>query len=243
MSIIRLIDYIVENKMSLRHGCGISALVLSVSAWFVPSAYGLEGPYVGVIGGYASIEANPQLHLQLENLPFSQDSHLDFGDNDWMWGPVLGYALMWERFLLAAEFQASWSNIVSTDLDTDGNSTRYTLEEQYALQIRPGLQVYEDLPLFFYGILGVNKAKLSVVAESIPVISYNEWAWGYQIGAGLAYQLTEHLFARFDYVFNDYENISQSGSEFLVGADQNVDITLETSPQSSQYLLGLALIW
>lgn len=176
---------------------------------------------------------------------FSFVIDLEFAPNDFIAAPVVGYAWQRQRFRLATELEAFWTPISMTSVDSTGVQTTIALEHEYVWLIRPAYQLFEQAPLFLYGNFGVSRAQIVADADdpaALAVVNFEKNIWGYKVGAGLGYDITPHWNVRLDYIFSQYQTITNTAPQDL-GGGIIAPIDLDLPSTQSQYLFGMTYQW
>ncbi len=203
------------------------------------------GPYVGAVMGYGVMDLTPSVNFTIPQNDVSADINVDLSARDFIAAPVVGYDWEWDRFDLAAEFQAFWTPIKAQTQDANpGSTVDIKLEQEYVWLLRPGYQIFPNAPLLLYLNVGAAYAKISAQpgVNAIQAIQFNEHVWGYKAGLGAGYEITTHLMIRFDYIFSQYETLTHTALQNGFG-NKPVPITVELPTTQSQYLIGLTYNW
>lgn len=202
------------------------------------------GVYIGAVAGYGSIDWTPEVTFAFPNA-FNADINLDLANDAFIAAPVIGYEWKWPRFRLGTEFQAFWTELADESSDTNaGNTTMVTFEHEYVWLLRPGYQLFSQTPLVLYLSGGATWAKVNASSgtQGIQAISFNDNVWGYKAGAGLAYNITPHVVIRGDYLFSQYQSLTNTAPQDF-GDGTFIPITAILNTTQSQYLLGLTYQW
>ena len=190
------------------------------------------------------MDYTPEVTFAFPNA-FAADINIDLANDDFVGAPLIGYAWKWDRFRLGTEFQAFWTHLTDVNSDTNaGNTTMITFEHEYVWLVRPGYQLFQQTPLVLYLNGGATWAKITASAgpQGIQAISFNDNVWGYKAGLGLAYDITPHFIIRGDYLFSQYQTLTNTAPQDF-GGGTILPITATLNTTQSQYLLGLTYQW
>ena len=149
-----------------------------------------EGPYIGAFGGVSVLKDG---ELDVESGGMSYDLKVE-NDTGWTAGGALGYAF---DFGLRAEAELAYRqneidkfHVMGTSVGVSGDTTALSALGNLWYDIPVSLAVR---PFIGAGIgmaeIGMNHAQ----AGNANIIDDSDWVLAYQLGAGLAYQLSPGL--------------------------------------------------
>ncbi len=126
-------------------------------------------------------------------------------------GVNAGYAWQMENVVLGIEGDIEFAGLKGdTDLVDDAGAKIGEVEKEIdwlgSLRVRAGYAFDRVLP-YVTGGLAVGGAELTLHDLSEKVAEENETKWGWTVGAGLDYALTDNLTARLEYRYTDLGSI------------------------------------
>lgn len=149
------------------------------------------GPYVGLHLGYTSLNSSNSIDGEFEQ-SWKQDPDGPMG------GVLLGYNFDVSGFVLGVEADAGFGNIRETQ-DRPGIGTiRITDHGQHSFRLRAGVPTGPGL---FYLTGGLALADIWARG---PDARSKKFFWGGTVGAGFETMITDHVSARFEYLYADY---------------------------------------
>ncbi|HZG30049.1 MAG TPA: outer membrane beta-barrel protein [Ensifer sp.] len=173
-------------------------LILAMAISAVPlTAVAGDNFYVGAYGGYGSLRAGATV---------SGAS----GSTDLNGGRIGGFAgadfLIGQGWLIGLEGDLSydWNSLTATSGGFTGS-----VGTDFGASVR-GKLGYDFGPANVFlagGWTGTN-----LFANVTGLGSANQWLNGYTVGAGVDFKITENMFARGEYRFNQFETLSGGGS-------------------------------
>lgn len=205
-----------------------------------------SGIYVGGALGYGVINLNPQIEFTINppGIMAELDQHLTM--TGFEAAPILGVVGQWDRFRLETELQAFWTSVEERVVDDGGGSwILFDFQHEYVWLLRPGFQLYKEVPLFLYANAGVAQIALSAKASMDSIQAANtgiKQLWGYKVGGGLGYVIQDHWELRVDYLYSGYEKIKNEAPQNF-GLPDLIPVSLELETSESQYLVGLTYKW
>jgi outer membrane immunogenic protein len=173
------------------------------------------GFYVGVQGGYAFGQDNLKVFSTATGLTYGR---IDGGDMDGLVGGVhAGYNVQFGSLVVGVE-----GDIEASDLESKRSETyvaggiftdtyKASLDYQASLRARIGFAF--DRALVYatagvtYGDFGGTFSSTSTIAglAITNTIKTNQDAWGYALGAGVEYALTNNLTTRVEYRYSSFD--------------------------------------
>lgn len=178
-----------------------------------PVAYDWSGPYVGLQAGYGWDAGD----LDIEGKDLDYDASTLSADG-FVGGAHLGYLLQSDSFVYGIEGDIEFADMkdkTSIFGSDNGGVTSYELSEVEkkidwlgSLRLRAGFAMDRAL-IYATGGLAVGGVKLDADFEDVelPDFYLNEQdrstEWGWTLGAGLEYALTDDVSARIEYRYTD----------------------------------------
>lgn len=186
-----------------------------------PAAYDWTGPYIGLQGGYGwgSSDVSPEDRLsptspEARGSPVELFPHAD-GSIDaegFIGGLHAGYNWQMDSLLLGVEADGEFADLSGeTDVDlisccSNWGELKKDIDWLASLRLRAGYAA--DRALFYVtgGLAagGVDMRHRNV--EESGTYSESETAWGWTLGGGLEYALTDDVSARIEYRYTDLAN-------------------------------------
>lgn len=175
-----------------------------------PAAYDWTGPYVGLQAGYGwgKADAGPVVLQPLEDGSIDADGFLG--------GLHAGYNLQSGNFVFGIEGDGEFADLSG---DTDVNADNFgaligSIEKEIdwlaSLRLRAGLAADRVLIYATGGLaIGGIDAELDPLPVAVPVNGTpdgSDTAFGWTIGGGLEYALSDAVSARIEYRYTDLEN-------------------------------------
>lgn len=183
--------------LAILSASAFSAVAADLSA---PAPFSFEGAYAGVDGGAAWAKGN------------ASDGIVGYSD-DFDGGVVGGFA----------GYNAQFDNFV---VGVEGNVERNFNENKYDGGVKVGSDVtgavrgragYQIDRALVYGAAGWTATQATVEAPGAGKVSTS--LSGYTVGAGVDYALTDNVFARGEYRYNDFGSTNVGGVK--IDADQS----------------------
>jgi len=204
-----------------------------------PTVFDWSGAYVGLQGGYAWGDNEPDTWW--EDTDDFNSSSIDA--NGFVGGLHAGYLLQSDSFVYGVE-----GDIEFADLKDDGKLRAFggddagDLEQRVdwlgSLRLRAGIAMDRAL-IYATGGLAVGGAKLETDFnfDNVNLLdeSENKTKWGWTIGAGVDYALTDDLSARVEYRYTDLGKVDL---DILDDADHPA--TVETKYEFHAVRAGLS---
>jgi outer membrane immunogenic protein len=170
------------------------------------------GFYVGAQAGYAWGEDSPRLYFNGENVTsalIGQDT--DFDTDGFVGGVHAGYNVQFGSIVAGVEADIEAAGIEGdrtyTVLGTaDTVSASSDINFQGSLRARLGVAFDRAL---IYATGGVAFANIENTYSAFGVSrSFDDMQWGWTIGAGVEYAITNNLTARAEYRYTQYDNFN-----------------------------------
>jgi outer membrane immunogenic protein len=156
--------------------------------------YNWSGFYAGIQGGGSWADLDQRIPAY---------GPVPDGDmNGWLLGAYTGYNWQINRLVLGVELGANWRDVNgSTYIPLSGEHLETKQTWDASLVGKVGVPFDRTL---FYGLGGV-----AVTGVKTRYDDFGEWGkdtvWGWTIGAGAEMAITQHLHARIEYRFADYQ--------------------------------------
>jgi len=204
-----------------------------------------SGIYLGGALGYGVFNYAPEIQFTFAPMDLHAQLDQQAATTGFLATPILGVVGQWDRFRLETEIQAFWTSVPVRLVDDGGSWTKITFDHEYVWLLRPGYQIYREVPLFIYASGGVTRAEISseVQMDGLAAAGFGtDTVWGYKVGGGLGYLVQDHWEIRFDYLYSAYSTISNEAGADL-GAPTLIPVYFDVDTSQSQYLLGLTYTW
>lgn len=184
------------------------------------AGYDWSGPYIGAHAGYLWGEAD-----------VTYDGEDGGGDLDGFWGGALaGYNYQRDAFVLGLEgdvgFGSAGGNgvvISPPPLPPHAHDYTYTMDWNAHLRARAGLAV-DKLLFFVTGGLAAARHELGVEEQEYEGDD-SQTHYGWTLGGGVEYAVTDNLLLRAEYLYDDYGSKNYRDDE---GEEYDVDLTAHT---------------
>jgi outer membrane immunogenic protein len=170
-------------------------------------AFSWTGFYVGAAGGYAW--GNGEVNFFGIGAPGDEEVDSD----GWMIGPFVGYQYQWRNVVFGVEGDLEWTDIDGDDDDGDGFDVGVDIDWQGSLRGRLGYAFDRAL---IYGTGGFSLAGVDTEGPGGGGDDDGDGSteWGWNIGAGLDFAVTDRVFVRGEYRYtnlSDFDNDDDSG--------------------------------
>jgi outer membrane immunogenic protein len=199
-----------------------------------PMAYDWSGPYVGLQGGYAwgdpDASAEEPVSALLDSDPpvIFPPEEGSIGIDGFVGGIHAGHNWQSDSFVFGIEGDAEFADIDGdTDvfLFNDDPEPIGSLEEQIdwlaSLRLRAGF-AWDRTLIYATGGLAVGGAELTFVDNELgTLVDEDKTLWGYTIGGGLEFALSDALSARVEYRWTDLGDIDGDDGE---GSSAEADV-------------------
>lgn len=175
-----------------------------------PAAYDWSGFYLGLQAGYGWGDSQVD-EIDAEDGSLSQSQ--DYDHDGFVGGLHAGYNFDMQGVLLGLEGDIEYADIQG-DQDFGGSedSTDKTIQWLGSLRLRAGVTMDRAL-VYATGGVAVGDVDMEASEPGLS-ISDSETAWGWTIGGGIEYALTDDISARVEYRYTDLENTEHTGDIF-----------------------------
>lgn len=210
-----------------------------------PTVYDWTGGYIGIQGGYAwgKSDADTDIHPD-----FTDIETLDVDEFDakgFVGGLHAGYLLQSDVFVYGIEGDIEYADLkddvdIVFDGDGDGGSAEKEIDWLGSVRLRAGV-AFDRALVYATGGLAVGgvslETDLSDAATGIGLSndSDDKTKWGWTIGGGVEYALTDALSARVEYRYTDLGK-----TEVSVEDDEGVGVDGETDNDFHAVRAGLS---
>ncbi len=192
----------------------VSLIAVSAQAADLPSskmspaapiflAYNWTGFYVGLQGGY-------QWGRNRHTIAGAVVDGVSYDPKGWMFGGHVGYNVQVNQLVFGFEGDVEWTNTRATGAYPGAAapfSHRTRIDWQGSLRGRFGF-AFDRALIYLTG--GAAFANIKHNINSAPNINYSDTRFGWTIGAGLEYALTNNITARGEYRYTDYGRSSNT---------------------------------
>jgi len=181
-----------------------------------PAVYDWTGGYIGIQGGYAWGKSEAETDIDPTFTAIDGLDIDDFEANGFVGGAHVGYLLQSDSFVYGVEGDIEFADLKDkTDIAYiddatigDGGEAEKKIDWLGSLRLRAGIAA--DRALFYatggLAVGGVSlETDLSPVAEGIGLSNDDDskTKWGWTLGAGVEYAVTDALSARIEYRYTD----------------------------------------
>ena len=156
-------------------------------------AFSWTGFYVGVGGGFGWIDFDRETVTGFAN---SYD-----GDGFFVGGQV-GYNMQWNWFVGGIELDGNWAEIDGSDGGVGGTVDTTELEWLASGTVHLGLGWDRFNPFILGGITGAGVDQ----TNSGSALNGEDTFWGWTVGAGVNFALTDHVILGGQYRFTDFQD-------------------------------------
>jgi outer membrane immunogenic protein len=177
-----------------------------------PAVYDWTGGYIGIQGGYAWGKSDVDTDIDT-GVPFDTLEVDDFKANGFVGGAHVGYLLQSDAFVYGVEADIEYADLndevdIVFDGDGDGGSGEKDIDWLGSLRLRAGIAADRAL---FYATGGLAVGGVSLESDlsqealdaGLTNDDYDKTKWGWTIGAGVEYAVTDALSARIEYRYTD----------------------------------------
>lgn len=196
-----------------------------------PTAYDWSGPYIGLQGGYAWGDPDASADEQFDALARITINPPDEGSisiDGFVGGIHAGHNWQSDSFVFGIEGDAEYADIDGdTDVffDADDEEPIGSVKEEIdwlaSLRLRAGY-AFDRTLIYATGGLAVGGAELTFVDNEIgTLVDEDKTLWGYTIGGGLEFALSDALSARVEYRWTDLGDIDGDDGE---GSSAEADV-------------------
>ncbi len=174
-----------------------------------PAVYDWSGFYVGLQAGYAWGDSQ----VDEINDDGSLNQTQDYDHDGFVGGVHAGYNFDMQGLLLGLEGDFEYADIQGDqDFGGSDDETDKTIEWLGSLRLRAGVTMDRAL-IYATGGVAVGEVDMEASEPGLS-ISDSETAWGWTIGGGIEYALSDAISARIEYRYTDLENTEHSGDIF-----------------------------
>lgn len=231
--------FIALTSLLLAGSAQAADLMISepVAPVYSSSSFDWSGFYAGVNLGYGGGTVAHPITVDYDN---GQDpaasigASLDVTGSGFLYGVQGGYNFLADDFLFGIEGDIQGSSIdgrVSASIDQDGNSAEIDAgtSVDWLATLRPRIgMVHDDFLVYVTGGLAYAQTTSSAnidINGSGGSIEQEIPRWGYTVGAGIEYALTDNMSFKTEYLYTDL------GDEEIIGGPiaEDVDASLGTA--------------
>jgi outer membrane immunogenic protein len=186
-----------------------------------PAAYDWTGPYVGLQGGYGwgendvsvdGSEGEPAIQALVDSDPISFHDLEDgsIGMDGFLGGLHAGYNWQSDSLVLGVEGDIEYADL-SGDTDIlhadqgnfDQGDARQEIDWLGSLRLRAGF-AFDRALIYATGGLAVGGVEVSAFIDQTDLDDSNkDTQWGWTLGGGLEYAVTDEVSARIEYRYTD----------------------------------------
>ena len=178
-----------------------------------PAVYDWTGGYVGIQGGYAWGKSDADTDIDPDFTDIESLSIDDFKANGFVGGAHVGYLLQSDSLVYGIEGDIEFADLnddvdIVFDEDGDGGKGEKDIDWLGSLRLRAGFAA--DRALFYAtGGLAVGGVSLETdlsedaLDAGLTNDDDDKTAWGWTIGGGVEYAVTDALSARIEYRYTD----------------------------------------
>ncbi len=208
-----------------------------------------SGLYVGIVGGYATGKSHSSATGLIAGAP---DTSINLKGA--LIGGQVGYNYQLSNGLvLGAVADLSWSSVKGTtcvegrgcDGSFDDSYSKGSLSWLSTVRAKGGFALSNDVLLYATGGLAMagGKASISYLTSSVdPLVSDKQTLFGWTIGAGIEYKLTQSISLGAEYLYADFgkQDFNLSNAAVLGGAaiGSNSNAKLHIVRASLNYRFG-----
>ncbi|MBK1865098.1 outer membrane protein [Aestuariivirga sp. YIM B02566] len=178
-----------------------------------PAVYDWTGGYIGIQGGYAWGKTDAETDIDPEFTAIDSLDVDDFKANGFLGGAHVGYLLQSDSFVYGVEADIEYADLndevdIVFDGGGDGGTGEKDIDWLGSLRLRAGIAA--DRALFYAtGGLAVGGVSLETdlsedaLDAGLTNDDYDKTKWGWTLGAGVEYAVTDALSARIEYRYTD----------------------------------------
>lgn len=178
-----------------------------------PAVYDWTGGYIGIQGGYAWGKSDAETDIDPDFTDIDTLDIDDFKANGFVGGAHIGYLLQSDAFVYGVEADIEYADLndevdIVFDGAGDGGSGEKNIDWLGSLRLRAGIAA--DRALFYAtGGLAVGGVSLETdlsedaLDAGLTNDDDDKTAWGWTLGAGVEYAVTDALSARIEYRYTD----------------------------------------
>ncbi len=194
-----------------------------------PTAYDWTGPYVGLQGGYGwgendvsvdGSEGEPTITIQRVEFHPLKDGSIDM--DGFVGGLHAGYNWQSDSLVLGVEGDIEFADIdgdtdiihVDNDNEDEGDASQ-EIDWLGSLRLRAGF-AFDRALLYATGGLAVGGVKVEASLAEASDASNKDTEWGWTVGGGLEYALTDDVSARIEYRYTDLGDTDLDMDHFAI---------------------------
>jgi outer membrane immunogenic protein len=204
-----------------------------------PAPYDWTGPYIGIQGGYAWGENDASADQEFidDAIVALSDEDVELNGDDgsiaiegWVGGLHLGYLWQHDSLVFGIEGDGEFADIDGdTDVIEAGEEPPGQLEQEIdwlaSLRLRAGFAMDRAL-IYATGGLAVGGVELAIIGEDgDEFTSEEDTNWGWTIGGGFEFAVTDELSARIEYRYTDLGDIEAEAT----GDDGEISAEADTA--------------
>jgi outer membrane immunogenic protein len=190
-----------------------------------PPYYNWGGVYIGINGGYG-FGSSSQNYTSVGFGPTG-----NFNINGEVAGGTFGANFQTGQFVFGIEGDGDWTNITGSTSSTNTACGSCTTSNSWLATLRARTGVAWDRVLIFATAGGAG----GNIKSSVPTVagftagSSTSTEFGWTVGGGLEFGITDNLTAKVEYLYIDLQNGSFSCTVASCGAVGSVPVTFDTS--------------
>jgi outer membrane immunogenic protein len=198
-----------------------------------PTAFDWTGPYIGLQGGYGwgendvsvdGSEGEPTVTILSDDpVEFHPLKDGSIGMGGFLGGLHAGYNWQSDSLVLGVEGDIEYADIdgdtdiihVDNDNEDEGDASQ-EIDWLGSLRLRAGF-AFDRALLYATGGLAVGGVKVEASLAEAPDASNKDTEWGWTVGGGLEYALTDDVSARIEYRYTDLGDTDLDVDHFVIG--------------------------
>lgn len=202
-----------------------------------PTAYDWTGPYIGLQGGYGWDETDvngngdcgcvgrpPPLAIDSDPVePPGNDGSI--GLEGFVGGVHAGYNWQPDSFVLGIEGDIEYSDM-DGDTDTPFGTIKEDIDWIGSLRLRAGFAMDRAL-IYATGGLAVGEVDMRISDVDFGSNDATDTAWGWTIGAGIEYAITDDLSASLEYRYTDLDDTKLDSTTPEIGTEVEFENTFQ----------------
>ena len=184
-----------------------------------PERFDWTGFYIGLQAGYGWSQVDTRFDNGAPSVSPDGDGFLG--------GAHVGYLYQWDSFVLGAEADIEFSDINGSDSSLAGATaaSRSDINWMASLRLRAGF-AWDRVLVYATGGLAYADFDGSGGPAGGPLQSYSDEVWGWTLGGGLDYGITENWRMRAEYRYTDFEDASGGLAPLYAGVTASTDVDL-----------------
>jgi outer membrane immunogenic protein len=197
--------------------CAGAAMLIASSAYAAdieaPAAYDWSGPYIGLHAGYLWGDVD----VDEDEVPAASGGNID----GFVGGVLAGFNYQWDPLVLGIEGDFGFT-------DVDGNGVAAPPDDDFSYELNWNAHVRGRLGFALDRILIFAAGGLAIadldIDQDEPTQTKGTTYYGYSIGGGIDYALTDEIIVRAEYLHDEYDEEDYSEN----GEDYTADLTTDT---------------